>query len=129
MKDYVLLVYVVEVSIMANKWPQLVLPRFCNTSLEVVIESEELNENGTPKTSLFWTGVCNYQDKAKRIYTSNKEYVEITGSCLIPGDIAPDMAVISSGKVKIFDMERELAQGIKARNPDGTVNYTQLHLK
>lgn len=111
------------------KWPMLVLPKFCNTSLRVIVESEELNENGTPKELLRWNGLCNYQDKAKRIYTSEKEYVEVTGICLIPGDIAPNMATIPSGKVYIFEVERELLQGIKARNPDGTVNYTQLELK
>ena len=111
------------------RWPQLILPKFCNTTLEVVVESEELNENGTPKTLLNWHGVCNYQDKAKRVYTSDKEYIEITGSCLIPGDIAPQLAVIPSGKVTIFGVERKLAQGIKARNPDGTVNYTRLELQ
>lgn len=111
------------------KWPQLVLPKFCNTSLRVIVDSEELNENGTPKNHVDWTGYCNYQDKAKRVYTSEKEFIEITGTCLIPGDIAPELATIPSGKVFIFDTERVLIQGTKARNPDGTVNYTQLELK
>lgn len=128
MRDFALLVYVAGVSIMA-KWPQLVLRQFCTTDINVVVESEELNENGTPKTLIDWSGKCNYQDKAKRIYTGQKTLVEITGTCLIPGDIAPEFSIISSGVVNVFGVDRNLVLGTKARNPDGTVNFTQLELK
>lgn len=111
------------------KWPQLVLPQYCKTDINVVIESEEVNENGTSQKLLNWSGKCNYQDKAKRVWTSDKVLVEVTGTCLIPGDIAPDLAVISSGTVQIFGIDRKLVLGTKARNPDGTVNYTQLELE
>lgn len=111
------------------KWPQLVLPQFCKTAIRVVVDSEELNENGTPKQLLDWTGLCNYQDKVKRIYTAEKIYVDVTAMCLIPGDIAPDLVTIPSGVVNVLGVDRILVQGTKARNPDGTVNYTQLELK
>lgn len=112
-----------------GRWPQLILPQFCKTDIKVVVDSEELNENGTPKQLLNWSGKCNYQDKVKRIWNSDKVLVEATGTCLIPGDIAPDMAVIPSGIVNVFGINREIIQGTKARNPDGTVNFTQLELK
>lgn len=111
------------------RWPCLVLPQFCTTDIKIVVESEEIGENGAPTTLINWSGKCNYQDKAKRLYTSDKEYIEITGSCLIPGDIAPDVAIIPSGTVNVFGIDRELVQGIKARNPDGTVNFTRLELR
>lgn len=110
------------------KWPQLVLPQFCTTDIKVTVESEELDENGTSKTLVDWSGKCNYQDKAKRIYTDDKMLVEITGTCLIPGDIAPELLIIPSGKVCIFGVDRTIVLGTKARNPDGTVNFTQLEL-
>lgn len=128
MRNSVLLDYAAGVSFMA-RWPQLVLPQFCTTDIKVAVESEELNENGTPKTLIDWSGKCNYQDKAKRIYTGQKTLVEITGTCLIPNDIAPELATIPSGVVHIFGVDRELVLGTKARNPDGTVNFTQLELK
>lgn len=110
------------------KWPQLVLPQFCHTSVTLTVESEDIGENGAPSSLLKWSGKCNYQDKAKRVYNVNKELVEVTGSCLIPGDIAPDMAVIPGGTVNVYGIDRKLAIGTKARNPDGTVNYTRLEL-
>lgn len=128
MKDYVLPDYAAGASIM-SKWPQLVLPQFCTTDINVVVESDDLNENGTPKTLVEWNGKCNYQNKAKKVWTSDKVIVETTGTCLIPGDIAPELSIIPSGIVTIFGLDHELFQGIKARNPDGTVNYTQLDLK
>lgn len=128
MRGFVQQVYVAGVFIM-TRWPQLILPQFCNTDIKVIIESEELNENGTPKTLLEWKGKCNYQDKAKRVWTSDKVLVEITGICLIPEDIVPDMNVIPKGMVHVLGMDRELVLGTKARNPDGTVNYIQLELR
>lgn len=112
-----------------SKWPQLVLPQFCTTALQVHIESEETGEDGAPASIVNWSGTCNYQDKAKKVYTSEKVLVEVTGTCLIPGDIAPDLDVISAGKVTIMGTNRDIAIGTKARNPDGSVNYTQLELK
>lgn len=111
------------------KWPCLILPQFCKTKLSVKIESEELNENGTPKSILEWEGYCNYQEKAKKIWSEKKVLVEITGTCMIPGDIAPDNATISEGKVTIFGVERDLEMGTKVRNPDGSVNYTVLNIR
>lgn len=111
------------------KWPCLVLPRFCQTMIEVIVESEELNEFGEPTQLLNWKGKCNYQDKAQRIYNADKSYIDVTGCCLIPGDILPNVDIIPSGKVIINNKERIMFQGSKARNPDGSVNYTQLNLR
>lgn len=128
MNNYVQQAYVVGASIM-SRWPCLVLPQFCTTDIHVMVEGEEINENGTPKLLIDWSGKCNYQDKAKRIYTSDKVYVDVTGTCLIPGDIATELATIPSGVVHVFGVNRELVSGTKARNPDETVNFTQLELK
>ncbi len=111
------------------KWPSLILPQFCKTELIVHIESEDIGENGAPLFIVDWSGTCNYQDVAKKIYTTDKMLVEVTGTCLIPEDIVPDLAVITSGKVVIHKEERLIVQGTKARNPDGTVNFTKLELK
>ena len=109
------------------RFPRLVPDRVCNTQVEVQLYSEELNENGS-KQSIKFSGKCNYQDQAKRVYTSEKMYVELTGVCLFNGDIAPNLANISNGKVTINGEDRTIFSGSKARNVDGTVNYTRLDL-
>ena len=110
------------------KYPCLVPQKLCKTEISLLIEQEGVSELGEPLEALSFSGRCNYQDKAKKIMTSDKQLVEITGCALFPGDICPDMAVIASGEAKVFGAARRIAQGRKARNPDGSVNYTEVFL-
>lgn len=75
-----------------------------------------------------YSGKCNYQDKAKTVWSAEKKAVQITGTALFPGDICPDLPVISGGDAIIFGVKRQIVQGTKARNPDGTVNFTEVLL-
>ena len=112
-----------------SKWPQLVHPRWCKTQLHVIVESEDLGEDGAPLTPVDWTGYCNYQAKAHKVYNADKVLVDVTGTCLIPGDIAPTEQVSAGGYVYLDGTRRDIAIGTKACNPDGTVNYTQIELR
>ncbi|MBQ7775298.1 MAG: hypothetical protein IJ379_05195 [Lachnospiraceae bacterium] len=111
------------------KYPCLVDKRLCKTPISAKLDREGYGNFGEPLESITFSGLCNYQDRAKTVLTSEKKLVEITGSAYIPGDICPELSVISGGIVEIFGAEREIAAGTKARNPDGTVNYTLLELK
>ncbi|MGN0480347.1 MAG: hypothetical protein ACI4EV_02115 [Lachnospiraceae bacterium] len=111
------------------KYPCLISAAFCKTPVEVIIEQEGTNEYGEPLPQIKWEGKCNYQDKARTIFTQQKKEVIITGTALIIGDIAPELESISLGTVTVYDKKRKIAQGTKARNPDGTVNYTMLELE
>ena len=110
------------------KYPCLVPKRLCKVNIHVHLESEELNNLGEPKQVLDLDLKCNYQDKAKTILTAEKKLIQITGTALFPGDIAPSFPTLSGGTVIIFGEERRIEQGMKARNPDGTVNYCQLEV-
>ncbi|MGI5906515.1 MAG: hypothetical protein ACOX85_09720 [Candidatus Pararuminococcus gallinarum] len=110
------------------KYPCLVPKRLCKTNISLTFEREGLNEYGEPLPTVNYTGKCNYQDKARTILTAEKKLVEITGSALFPEDICPELSVISGGTAIIFDTDRRVLEGRKARNPDGTVNYTEVLL-
>jgi hypothetical protein len=110
------------------KYPCLVPKQLCKTPIHVIIDSEEIGEEGQPIRLLDADLSCNYQDKGKRILTNEQKIVQITGSAYFYGDIAPDVPVITGGTVIIFDTKRTIATGEKARNPDGSVNYTRLEL-
>lgn len=110
------------------KYPCLVPERTCKTDIHLEITQEGLNKYGEPLKPVIFEGKCNYQDKARTILNAEKKLVEITGSALIPGDICPELPVISGGTAVIFETKRRLQQGKKARNPDGTVNYTEVLL-
>lgn len=110
------------------KYPCLVPQRLCKTDISVAIDREGLNEYGEPLKPVVYEGKCNYQDKAKTVLTTEKKLIEITGTALLPGDICPELPVISGGNAVIFGAKRRILEGRKARNPDGTVNYTEVML-
>lgn len=110
------------------KYPCLVPKGLCKTDIYIEFEQEGVNEYGEPFEPIQYTGKCNYQDRAKTVFTAEKKLTEITGTALFPGDICPNIPVISAGKAVVFGEERHILQGKKARNPDGTVNYTEVLL-
>ncbi len=110
------------------KYICLVARQSCSTEIHVSIHDEGLTETGSPVVLLDDDFLCNYQDSAKVVLTKEKKEVQLTGIALFRGDIAPGVAVISSGTVTIFGEKREIVRGIKARNPDGTVNYCRLEV-
>ena len=109
-------------------FPCLVDKMFCNTSVTVVIESEELNEDGELEELLKIEKKCNLQMGARASFTKDKEKIELSGIALFIGDICPDIPVIASGTVTIDGQDYSINKGTKNLNPDGTVNYTTLEL-
>lgn len=110
------------------KYPCLVDKRVCRTPIYAELDREGYGNFGKPLDGIVFDGLCNYQDRAKTVLTAEKKLVEVTGSAYIPGDICPELPVISGGTVTIFGVERRIAVGTKARNPDGTVNYCVLEI-
>lgn len=110
------------------KYPCLIDKRFCRTDIHVVIEQEGTNKYGEPIESISLDLKCNYQDTAKTALTPEKVLVQLTGIALFPGDIAPDLPTLSGGTATVYGVQRAIYQGTKARNPDGTVNYSKLEL-
>lgn len=105
-------------------FPKLV--RGAKTPVRVVIEAAEPNEFNERETLLDKDFRCNYQDAASVRHTADKQAPEITGTIYIDGDILPGAAVNACGHVVIFGEQRKIARGTKARNLDGSVNYTRL---
>lgn len=109
-------------------YPCLVPEWTCSTDIHVTIYGENLNENGGPEVVFEDDLRCNYQDSAKTVIDKEQKYIQLSGTALFRGDIAPAVAVISGGTVQIFGESRNILQGMKARNPDGSVNYTRLDI-
>ena len=121
------------------KYPDLVPDWVCTTPISLVIEGEGLTEDGEPieiaigdqssgdepQPSL----MCNWQDGGKTVYTEEQKIIDISGRAYFNGDIVPTISNITGGYATIFDEVREIAQGFKRRNPDGTVNHTEIQFK
>lgn len=110
------------------RYPCLVPKQLCKTKIRLEIEPEGLNEYGEPLPPVVVERLCNYQDGAKTVFTADKKQVQISGTALFPGDICSELAAISGGKARVLGMERRIFVGKKARNPDGSVNYTEVQL-
>lgn len=107
-------------------YPCLVRKKDCKTPVKVYLRPEGLTNGGEPKKAVEIEGMCNYQDSAKTVLTAQKQLIQLSGIALFPGDIAPDLPTLSGGTVIVNGAERDIVQGRKARNPDGTVNYSEL---
>lgn len=110
------------------KYPCLVEKRLCKTDIHIEITQEGLNKYGEPLEAVVIDTKCNYQDTTKTVLTAEKKLVQLSGIALFPGDIVPTLPTISGGTVMVHGVERNIFQGTKARNPDGTVNYCELRL-
>lgn len=110
------------------KYPCLILKSVCKTPVKVNVFREGISEDGEPLSAVSLDLVCNYQDKAKTVITADKQAVQLTAQAYFIGDIAPELPTVSNGEVEVFGVKRRIFQGEKARNPDGTVNYTRLDL-
>ena len=109
------------------EFPKLVLSNFCKTPISGRIYSEGVNEYGEPIEYEF-SGFCNYQSCCETILTDTQQVIQITGKAYFDGDILPNIPEITSGEVTLYGVKRKIQQGTKARNLDGTVNYTMLRL-
>ena len=108
------------------KYPQLVPERVCVT-LCVVYRTDGLNRDGSKKKTVIYQGKCFHSEKSRQKLNAEKQLITLSGEALFCGDIAPDNAVID-GYVEIGGREYRINGSEKAKNPDGTVNYTRLEL-
>lgn len=111
-------------------YPKLVPPSVCHTVVTVTIESG-LNRDGTPKVVEVIDRQCNYSEKSHQVLNADRQLIELPACALFDGDIAPGVDL--SGTVTVHNagcpaVTRRIYRAERARNPDGTVNFTKLEL-
>lgn len=110
-------------------WPKLVPPALCTTAATVYLDTGGTDEDGAPIPVLVVEAKCNYQSSGRVVLTADKREVQLSGVCLFDGDLAPELPELTGGTVEVAGGAYKLFRGAKARNPDGTVNYTRLELE
>lgn len=111
------------------KFPCLIRKEFCKTEATLKFEQEGLNVYGEPLDTIEISSTCNYQGSAKTVLTAEKKLVQLSGTALFIGDICPDLPEITGGNIVINGVERTIFNAQKHRNPDGTVNYTEINIE
>lgn len=109
-------------------YPCLVQKRLCKTNVHLSIEQEGVDKYGDPLETMELDLKCNYQDKGKTVLTAEKKLITLNGMAYFPGDICPSLSLITGGTIEVNGVKRDIYQGTKARNPDGTVNYTLIEV-
>ncbi|NLZ45676.1 MAG: hypothetical protein GX896_03190 [Clostridiales bacterium] len=107
-------------------YPKLVPNRVCTTDVKVY-QTNGINRDGSPKVATIFEGKCFHNQKSMQVFNADKQLITLAGEVLFNGDIAPNYDVIS-GNVKIGEREYKINASEKAKNLDGTVNFTRLEL-
>lgn len=109
------------------KYPSLVPDKVCTTPV-TVFRTGGLNRDGSPKHTVIFKGKCFHSEKAKTKLTADKQLIMLSGEVLFNGDIAPGTDIITGEVSLLSGITRKIHASEKAKNPDGTVNYTRLEL-
>ena len=109
------------------KYPALVPDRVCTTPV-TVYRTDGLNRDGSPKRTVVFEGKCFYSEKTRQKLTAEKQFITLSGEALFNGDIAPDADVITGDVELLSGIKRRIYSSEKAKNPNGTVNYTRIEL-
>lgn len=98
------------------------------TECVVCFDKENLSEDGERLKSEPVKKKCIWSECSKRVNDKDGKKIEVTGTVIIKGDIAPKMKEISSGRVIINNKEYAISSTSRPCNPDGTVHHTELNL-
>lgn len=108
------------------RWPQLVKPWACKTAVTVRLTGEA-GEDGAPVEIAAIETVCSFNEKQKRVLDEKRQMVTLEGTLLFAGDLAPDVPELA-GTVETGGRRWTIYRASRARNPDGSVNFTQLEV-
>ncbi|MCI2047462.1 MAG: hypothetical protein LKJ90_07075 [Faecalibacterium sp.] len=107
-------------------WPKLVPDSVCNVACTVTLTGPP-GEDGAPTVLQTLDAKCNYTDAPKQIVDATKRLIQLSGTALFNGDIAPGVKILA-GIITTDSGTWTIYRGVRARNPDGTVNFTKLEL-
>lgn len=111
------------------RWPKLVMGFTQSTTVDATIDADGIDEDGAPIVGESWSGRCNWQDATVRRFSRDRSDVEVKATLIIDGDPFPSMWTIDGGYVEIDGVQRTIEKASKARNPDGTVNFTTIWVR
>lgn len=111
------------------KWPELVPDAICTTPVTIHLEADGVNEDGSQKSGKTIQAMCNYQRSGKWTIDDERRLIQLQSTALFNGDIAPELETLV-GTITVGDSANVWAihSYCRARNPDGTVNFTRLEV-
>lgn len=108
------------------KYPDLVPEKVCVTPC-TIYRTDGINRDGSKKHVETFNGNCMYVEKAHQTLSAEKQLITLSATAFFHGDISPENPKID-GYAEIDGKERKIYSSEKAKNLDGTVNFTKLEL-
>lgn len=126
---------------MSGTWPRLVRPELCVTEALVELTDGE-KPDGSPIAAARLMLRCRLDCRPEQNISPNRDFgdgsrrgidaerlvVQGGAQALFDGDIAPELPVLA-GQVTAGGRRWRITGSFRARNPDGSVNYTRLDLE
>lgn len=109
------------------KWPDLVPPSVCNTKIKIVWE-DGIDEDGAPAVKTIYDGRCNYSEKSMDVLDAERRLIRLEAVALLHGDPVPNSDIAGTAVIGGGTVRRKIFRSYRARNPDGSVNFTKLEL-
>lgn len=111
------------------RWPRLALPFVHSTQVEATVDADGIDEDGAPVVGATWSGLCNWQDSTATRFSRDRADMEVSATLYVGGDPFPGLWAVGTGTVTVNGEQRRIAKVGKARNPDGSVNFTTIWLR
>ena len=92
------------------------------------LEDSGITEEGAPNLSITCEGKCIFSEKVKIVITPDGQEIILIGKVVVKGDLAPNLATISSGEITIENKKMKIYSCSRPRNPDGSIHHTTLEV-
>lgn len=99
-----------------------------NTAYTATLFEKGIDEDGKKIVHSNISGKCIFSEKRKQIMNTEKQIIQLEGSVIVNGDIAPKLVEFANGTINIKNGNYKINRVMRPTNPDGTVHHTTLEL-
>lgn len=115
---------------MAKNVKKIPFPKWlANIDYDLELNASGLTENGEPISVVKKTGKCILSEKAETIIDSEGKKINLLGTIIVEGDVAPSLKEISDGTIIVNEKKYTIYSENRPRNPDGTIYCTQFKIQ
>lgn len=108
------------------EWPSLVPAAVCRVPIKLVL-TKGCTDDSAPAVFRTLHTFCNFSAKGGWTVDEKRQKVRYAAAAFFTGDIAPDLEHLA-GQAEVLGLRLAICGAERARNPDGSVNFTRLEL-
>lgn len=101
---------------------------FLTTDYVATLYEKGIDEDGKKIVHSNITGKCAFSEKRKQVMNAEKQIIQLEGSAIMSGDIAPNLKEFANGTITINGCTYKIYRVMRPRNPDGTIHHTTVEV-